>query len=121
MKYIISLFIALAFFSTPASSKEQHKLEIRPVKKALLELEDIESAQFVQTKDNKGALSITLRPEGTKRLADYTASNLHEDLALIIDGKVTSMRKVQAPIRDGKIWLTPYDKQEARKIIEMIK
>jgi preprotein translocase subunit SecD len=63
-----------------------------------------------------GKVSITLTPDGAKRIAEITRDHIGERLAFGVDGKIYSAPKVLTPIKNGIAMITGLKLQEARQL-----
>ena len=118
-KYCL-FWIGLFMTGSIALSEDKNKnLEIIPVEESLLSIKDIQSVKK-EVFNGKDALTLSLNREGSKRLKEFTTDNLGKSLAIVLNGRITSIRQIKSPIDQGKLMLTPFNDQEAKLIREMI-
>lgn len=70
----------------------------------LLDLQDVESAAAATEKGtDKPLVTVTLTPEGRKRLAAAAQSNANKRIAVVINGKIWSTSMIEAPLAEGSV------------------
>jgi preprotein translocase subunit SecD len=66
---------------------------------------EIRTARPSLDENNRPAVSFSLKPEGAKRFGDVTAANIGRDLAVILDGSVQSVARIDNRITaEGRIF-----------------
>ena len=64
---------------------------------------------------------ISLDDEGTEAFARLTTGNVGKHVAILVDGKLVSVPRIAAPIRQGRAVISGnFDEEEARRIAEGI-
>lgn len=96
--------------------------KIPVLRDVLLDAADI--AKVAPSSDANGTLSIsiTMTPEGTRRLKEATTANIGRRLAIVVDGKVLIAPTIRSAIWGGSVSLTMGQgkSQETREIIDQI-
>ena len=103
---------------TGATSSE--KLVVQ--KKVLLDQTALKSAEVITNKfDENPEIRIVLTAEGQKRFAEVTRQNIHNRLAIVIDGKLVTAPVIQSEIPSGMFQITGnYTEQEAEELAKKI-
>ena len=79
-----------------------------PVKEpALFGWEGIASASLGTDQQGNTRLSINLKPAAAEALGTYTAANIGQASAILVDGRVALLPFIQSSIQDGALSITP--------------
>lgn len=70
---------------------------------------------------NQPLVAFTLTGEGTKKFADFTASNINKFLPILLDKKVISAPQIQGAIIGGSGVITGLTLDEARTLVAQLK
>ena len=64
------------------------------------------SVRFDQSQFNQAVVGLQFNPEGAKKFAEITASNVGRSLAIVLDGKVQSAPRIKEAIPSGEAVIT---------------
>ena len=91
--------------------------------KLILAGDDIEpvSAGAKDPQSYRSVVDIQFTKEGRKKFADFTRRNVHEILAIILDGKILSAPQINEPILNGRAQISGnFTPDSAQKLAEFI-
>jgi preprotein translocase subunit SecD len=70
----------------------------------------------------KPQINFSFKPEGAKKIAEYTSSHVNQYMAIVLDGKVISCPVIKSPIPDGSGRITgKFTLDEAKSIAVQLK
>jgi preprotein translocase subunit SecD len=82
--------------------------------------EDIKSAELIDWQENP-KVKILLNGKGRERFAEFTASHIGQNAAILVDHKLISAPKINASIKEGILLIIGhFDHEEAVRIAEGI-
>lgn len=74
----------------------------------------------VEARNGGSVVEIQLSAEGARKLRDYSAKHVGEDLAIVLDGHVVSAPKLRVPISGALMQVDSFGKEEATQIANAI-
>ncbi len=78
---------------------------------------ELKSASTSLDEYGKPQINFSFKPEGAKKIADFTSKNVGKYMAIVLDGKVISCPVIKSPIPDGRGRITGNFKLEEAKSI----
>jgi len=118
--------------ATPSTNSESMSMVSKNGDKIVTTTLNIEKAVLIDQKALKSArvskdslgrpmIEITFTKDGAERFATVTKQNLHKQLAIIIDGHLTSAPIIQTPITGGKgLIIGNFSQEEAGDLAKRI-
>lgn len=95
--------------------------EVEVRKRAEMTGSSIKNATVVHDNLGQPEVYFTLNSQGTKRFAEITRENVHQRLAIVLDGELYSAPIIQTPIETGSGQITgQFDKQEAFELADLL-
>jgi SecD/SecF fusion protein len=95
--------------------------EVEVRKRAEMTSSSIKSAMVVRDNLGRPEIYFTLGSQGTKRFADITRENVHQRLAIVLDGELYSAPLIQTPIETGSGQITgEFDNREAFELANVL-
>ena len=95
--------------------------EVEVRKRAEMTGNSIKNAMVVRGNLGEPEIYFTLNSQGTKRFAAITSENVHQRLAIVLDGELYSAPVIQTPIESGSGQITGhFDKQEAFELANLL-
>jgi SecD/SecF fusion protein len=92
-------------------------VEFEVKKRAEMDGSGIKSAMAVRGNLGEPEIHFTLDGKGAERFADITRENVHQRLAIVLDGELRSAPVIQTPIETGSGQITgQFDPQEAQEL-----
>jgi len=90
-------------------------------KSVLIDQKALKSAHVNKDSLGRPMIEFEFNKNGTEQFATVTQQNLHKQLAIIIDGHLTSAPRIQSPITGGKGVITgSFTKEEAKDLAARI-
>jgi preprotein translocase subunit SecD len=90
-------------------------------KEVLMDQTSLQSATVGKDSLGKPIVEITFTKKGAEQFAMITKENLHKQLAIIIDGHLTSAPTIQSPITGGKAQISgSFSEEEAADLANRI-
>ena len=99
--------------------ERMEEVEVR--KRAEMDGSGIKSAMVVRGNLGEPEIHFTLDSEGAERFAEITRENVHQRLAIILDGELYSAPVIQTPIETGSGQITgQFDNREAFELANVL-
>ncbi|WP_152220385.1 hypothetical protein [Pseudomonas sp. SCB32] len=124
--------------SAPQHSFDVHTLAERPsagtrtladpqgkavlvVTQPVLTQRDVQQAELASVADGKPAVRVLFTPEASQRLAKLTREEQGKALAVVIDGQLRLLPKVDRPVTDGRVLLQGFaSRAEAETLVRRL-
>jgi len=108
--------------TTVSKAGDQSVTNTLNVEKAvLIDQAALKSASVSKDSFGRPVINITLNKKGAEQFATVTRQNLHKQLAIVIDGHLTSAPVIQSPITSGKAQISGnFSKEEATALANRI-
>lgn len=82
---------------------------------------DVQQAELASVADGKPAVQVQFTPDASQRLAKLTQEEQGKALAVVIDGQLRLLPKVDRPVTDGRVLLQGFASQaEAETLVRRL-
>ncbi|MCP8463913.1 hypothetical protein NK553_08155 [Pseudomonas sp. ZM23] len=82
---------------------------------------DVQRAELASVAGGEPAVQVQFSPDASQRLARLTRAEQGKALAVVIDGQLKLMPKVDRPVDDGRVLLTGFaSRQEAETLVRQL-
>ncbi len=100
----------------PDDPSGQRRLRI--LRQAVADGSDVDTAGLTFERDGNRSIFVKLTPDGSRRFAAVTATNLNRQLAIVFRGRVINAPVIRAPITNGRLMIT--GRLSASEVHEMV-
>ena len=104
-----------------AANTKIHARTIYLAPTAALSCTDVARIGRLSEADGRESIAVDFTAAGRRRLADVTRKNLHELLAIVVDGRVLLAPRIEAEIAGGRVEITgAFTRQQLDQIMQAV-